>query len=149
MYGNLMNTLYSYTKCTLSWKVHEYMLGCFSHVWLFVTPWTVARQAPLSMEFSGQEYWSGLSCLPPGDLPDLGIKPCLLYWQAGSLPLVPPGKPKSYNSSSLLSQPFIFVSLSIFWWLYETYMSILWSKPQPQLGWTSSGLSQKARQQEP
>ena len=40
------------------------------------TPWTVARQAPLSMGFSGQEYWSGLedSCVPPGDLPDPGTE---------------------------------------------------------------------------
>ena len=40
-----------------------------------VTPWTVARQAPLSMGFSRQEYWSGLPFPPPGDLPDPGIKP--------------------------------------------------------------------------
>ena len=40
----------------------------------FVTPWTVARQAPLSMEFCRQEYWSGLPFPPPGDLPDPGIK---------------------------------------------------------------------------
>ena len=50
------------------------MLSCFSHVWLFVTPWTVARQAPLSMGFSRKEYWSGLPCPPPGDLPDSGIE---------------------------------------------------------------------------
>ena len=41
-----------------------------SRVWLFVTPWTVACQAPLSIEFSRQEYWSGLRFLTPGDLPD-------------------------------------------------------------------------------
>ena len=48
------------------------------------------------MGFSTQEYWSGLPCPPPADLPDPGIEPsllCLLHWQAGSLPLVPPGKP--------------------------------------------------------
>ena len=44
-----------------------------SHVWLFVTPRTVAYQAPPSMEFSRQEYWSALSFPSPGDLPDLGI----------------------------------------------------------------------------
>ena len=38
-------------------------------------PWTVAQQAPLSIDFSRQEYWSGLPCPPPGDLPDSGIKP--------------------------------------------------------------------------
>ena len=53
------------------------MLSRFSHVWLFATPWTVARQA-LSMGFSRQEYWSGLPCPPPGDLPDPGIKPASL-----------------------------------------------------------------------
>ena len=46
-----------------------------SHVRLFGTPWTVARQAPLSMGFSRQEYWSGLPCPPPGDFPDPGVEP--------------------------------------------------------------------------
>ena len=41
---------------------------------LFATPWTVAHQAPLSLGFSTQEYWSGLPCLSPGDLPDPGIE---------------------------------------------------------------------------
>ena len=46
-----------------------------SHFWLFETPWTVAHQAPLSMEFSKQEYCSGLPFPSPGDLPDPGIEP--------------------------------------------------------------------------
>ena len=46
----------------------------FSRVQRFVTPWTVARQAPLSTGFSRQEYWSGLPCPPPGDLPDPGME---------------------------------------------------------------------------
>ena len=50
------------------------LLSFFSHVQLLKTPWTVARQAPLSMGFSRQEYWSGLPCSPPGDLPDPGIE---------------------------------------------------------------------------
>ena len=45
-----------------------------SHVLFFLTPWTVARQTPLSMEFSRQEYWSGLLFPTPGDLPDPGIE---------------------------------------------------------------------------
>ena len=49
-------------------------MGTLSHVQLFATPWTVAHQAPLSMEFSREEYWSGLPCLPPGDLPDPWVK---------------------------------------------------------------------------
>ena len=63
-----------------------------SHVQLFATPWTVARQAPLSMEFSRQEYWSGLPCPPPGDLPDPGMEPRSPSLQAESLPSEPPGK---------------------------------------------------------
>ena len=46
-----------------------------SHIQLFVTQRTVAHQAPLSMGFSRKEFWSGLTCLPPGDLPDPGIEP--------------------------------------------------------------------------
>ena len=52
-----------------------WMLSRFSRVQLFVTPWTVARQASLSIRFSSQEYWSELPCPPPGDLPNPGIKP--------------------------------------------------------------------------
>ena len=51
------------------------VLTHFSHVQLCATPWTVARQAPLSMGFSRREYWSGLPFPPPGDRPDPGIKP--------------------------------------------------------------------------
>ena len=50
------------------------MLSCFSHVQLFMTLWTIACQASLSVGFSQQEYWSGLPCPPPGDLSDPGIK---------------------------------------------------------------------------
>ena len=50
------------------------MLSHFSHVQLFATPWTIAHQAPLSMGFSKQEYWSGFPCPPPGDLPKPGIE---------------------------------------------------------------------------
>ena len=49
-------------------------LSHFSHIQLFVTPWTIACQAPLSMGFSRQEHWDGLPCPPPGDLPDTGIE---------------------------------------------------------------------------
>ena len=57
---------------------HACVLSGFSRVWLFVTPWTVAHQAPLSMGFSKQDYWSGLACPPPGGLPDPGIEPTSL-----------------------------------------------------------------------
>ena len=63
-----------------------------SQVWPFATLWTVARQAPLSMEFSRQENWSGFSFPSAGDLPNAGIKPGSLASQAGSLPSEPSGK---------------------------------------------------------
>ena len=50
------------------------VFSCFSSVWLFVTPWTVTYQAPLSMGFSRQEHWHELLCPPPGDLPDPEIE---------------------------------------------------------------------------
>ena len=50
------------------------VLSHFSHVGFFVIAWTVALQAPLALGFSRQEYWSGLPCPPPGDLPDPGME---------------------------------------------------------------------------
>ena len=65
-----------------------------SRVRLFVTLWTVAYQAPLSMGFSRQEYWNGLPCPPPGDLPDPGIESRSLALQVDFLPSQPPRKPQ-------------------------------------------------------
>ena len=59
-----------------SWRVVELLLPRhFSHVSLFVMPWTTAHQASLATRFFRQECWSGFACPPPGDLPDTGIKP--------------------------------------------------------------------------
>ena len=72
------------------------MPSCFSRVWLFVTPWIVAHQSSLSMLFFRQEYRSGCHALFQGIFPTPESNPCLLpllHWPAGSLPLVPPGKP--------------------------------------------------------
>ena len=66
------------------WKVKVKSL---SHARLLATPWTAAYQAPPSMRFSRQEYWSGLPFPSPGDLLDPGWNSCLLHWQIGSLPL--------------------------------------------------------------
>ena len=77
------------------------MLSRFSCVWLcWATLWTIAHQGPLPIGFSRQEYWSGSSCLPPGIYPTQGSNPSLfwlLHWQVGSLPLVPPGSPKTLS----------------------------------------------------
>ena len=72
------------------------MLSCFSHVQLFVTLWTVAHQASLSMGFSRQQYWSELSCIPPRDLPHPGLEPvspASPALQVDSLPLSHWGSP--------------------------------------------------------
>ena len=75
-------------------QLNEGMCGqLLSHGWLCATPWTVARQAPLSMEFSRQEHWSRWPSSSPGDLPDPGIKPRSSSLQANSLPSETPGKP--------------------------------------------------------
>ena len=71
-----------------------------SRVWLFVTPWAVAYQAPLSTEFSRQEYWSGLPFPSPGDLPDPGIEPRSPALQADALPSEPPGECIQYKVHS-------------------------------------------------
>ena len=66
-----------------------------SHVRLFATPWTVACQAPPSMGFSRQEYWSGLPFPSPGDLPDPGIEPGSPALESVALTSEPPGNPIS------------------------------------------------------
>ena len=68
------------------------MLIRFSHVRLFATPWTLACQAPLSMRFSWQEYWSGLPCPSPGDLPNPGVEPAS-------------PSPPALQADSLLAEP--------------------------------------------
>ena len=68
------------------------VLSGFNQVQLFVTLWNVACQVPLSIGFSRQEYWSGLLCPPPGDLPHPGIKPKspACRWILTTVPLVKP-----------------------------------------------------------
>ena len=85
------------TRC----KYLPFLLCVFSHVRLFAILWMVALQAPLTMGFSRQEYWNGLLCPPPGDLPDPGIEPmspATPALQVDSLPL-------SGQGSSFLGAP--------------------------------------------
>ena len=67
----------------------------------FAAPWTVAHQAPLSMGFSRQEYWSGLPFPPPGDLPNPGIESGSPALEADALPSEPPGKSKGRRKTPL------------------------------------------------
>ena len=82
-----------------------------------MTPWTVVHQAPLSMEFSRQEYWSGLLCPSLEDLPNPGIKPESPALQADSLPSKPPGKPKNTGVGSLSLVQEIFLTQGSNWGL--------------------------------
>ena len=95
--------IYSFIVITKYWlyslccTIYVWMLSHFSHVRLFVTLWTAAHQAPLSMGFSRQEYWRGLPCPPPGDLPDPGIEPvspATIALKMHSLPRSHQGRPK-------------------------------------------------------
>ena len=85
----LKKILYYYTLCSVCVCAR---MWASNSVRLFVTLWTVARQAPLFIKFSRQEYWSGLSFPSPGNLPDPGIKPWSPALQADSLPSESPGK---------------------------------------------------------
>ena len=109
--------------CTRVWvcaSVCAHVCGCVrlcAHAWvgvsvcvhtcvgvcvqLFVTLWTVAHKAPLSMRLSRQEYQSGLPCPPPGDLPTPGIEPRSPALQVDSLLSEPPGMPKNTGVGSL------------------------------------------------
>ena len=80
-YSFQYNLIQSFSKyCRLVYQ--HFMLNYLSCVQLFEILWTIAHQAPLSMELPRQEYWSGLSCLPPGNLSDPGIKPLSLVSSA-------------------------------------------------------------------
>ena len=88
----------------------EVKVKMLSHVQLFVTPWTVAHQAPLSMEFSRQECWSGLSFPSQRGLSNPGMEPGSLALQADSLPSEPSGKPILYVNPNLLIHPCLSLS---------------------------------------
>ena len=79
----ICNRVLSFT-CIAQWIGYPYtsVLSHFSHVWLFAALWTIARQPPLSLGLSRQEYWDGLPFLPPGDLPNPGIQPASLQFSS-------------------------------------------------------------------
>ena len=84
-----------------------------SCVRLFVTPWTAAHQALLSMGFSRQEYWSGLLCPPPGDLPNPGIEPWSPALQADALPWEPSGNRLTNSTIHFLEQVWIPIDIYV------------------------------------
>ena len=98
-------------------RVWACVLSHFSCVQLFATIWTIAHHAPLSMDFSRQEYWSGSLCPPPGDLSDLGIESGSPALQADSLPLTHQGRPLASHQiqNQNLLQVWIWRISSTFW----------------------------------
>ena len=91
-----------------------------SRAWLFAIPWTVAYKAPLSMEFSRQEYWSGLPFPSPGDLPGPGIEPRSPAFRADALPSGHQGSP---NMCRYLSK---FLFGNKIYWLVLCELGLLW-----------------------
>ena len=131
---------------------HPSCVLLFSHVWFFVTPWTVAHHARLSMKFSRQEYWSGLPFPPSGNLLNPGIEPTSLVSPALAgrfFTIEPPGKPSIYFSMKYIywfvfpvsAQVSVWFCLSValthffdfFFWeirlisAFTSYNSLLWS----------------------
>ena len=100
------------------------MLGCFSRVHLFVTLWTIIHQAPPSVRFPRQEYWSGLAFPLTGDFPDLGIKPMsLLHGQVDSLPLHYLGSPKKICVWNIPHSCLLLTLIS-----FDSIFSVTWAK---------------------
>ena len=105
--------------------MHECVFSCFSHVQLFAIPWTVALQVPLSIGFSRQEYWSGLPCPPPEDLPNPGIKPESSpspALQVDSLSLSHQGSPQTqYSDTNMLVAQCV--------WLFKSPWAVAYQVP--------------------
>ena len=101
------------------------LLSC---VRLFVTPWTVAYEAPPSMGFSKQEYWSGLPFTSPGDLPDPRIKPGSPALQADALSSKPPGKPQP-----LFKQTSWQIMSSLIFFLFHNWESLTICLPRIEI----------------
>ena len=120
--------------------MHVCVLSCFSGVALLATLWTVAHLVSLSMGFSRQEYWSGLLCSSPGDLLTQGSNLhllCLLHWQAGSLPLAPPGKSRLVVPCGKMTFPSLGQEnhlCSVTLEMYEDVFIVLHHKPMNQGG---------------
>ena len=116
-----------FTVCVCA-RTHACM---FSHVWLFATPWTVAHWAPLSMGFSREEYWSGLPCPPPGDLPDPGIKSASSALAGKFFITVTPGKPLFYCAYLNFHDSCWTGQTWISWpWLRDQTLKETWAQPR-------------------
>ena len=133
-----------YTMFHMHRKMTQYMcvpVCMLSCIWLFATPWTVAHQAPLSMEFPRQEYWSGCHFLLQGIFPKQGSKLRLLYllcWQVDTLPLCCLGSPSVQFSHSVMSdslQPHGLHGKHIYVFLYILFLNSFLKKDDHIIGY--------------
>ena len=109
-------------------KAGPRMLSHFSHAWLFVTVWTVACQAP--WDSPGMNIGVGCLALLQGIFPTQGSNPCclcLLHWQAGSLPLIPPGKLKEDSTRQIITDPLLSAMLNPKSFIWIILYSPLWN----------------------
>ena len=115
--------------------MHSYLLSHFSRVQLWATLWTVACQAPLSMGFPRQEYWSGLSFPFPGDIPNPGIKPTSPAWQVDSLPPSHWGSPYVCNMCiCVCTHTHVFIYFpALLWTISNRHKSSMISSPPAQI----------------
>ena len=135
-------------------KVIRVLYQCFLACWAVLshsvmsdssaTPWTAAHQVPLSMEFSQQEYWSGLPWPPPGDLPDPGIEPRSSTLQADFFTIWATRKPLFSITEYFSSYQCIFIFINIYsnimWYLLFLYVNnVFWSRKSKK---TMIGFSQ-------
>ena len=119
-----LNWIELFISLIYSWSEVKWL----SRVWLFATPWTVAHQAPLSMGFSRQEYWSGLPLPSPGDLSDPGIKPRSPVLQAEALTSEPPGRLQSTLRTTHWVLNFKFFHFRLFICYFFIQSIICWRK---------------------
>ena len=119
-FGSLPPPCLSYPWVSVKVKVK-----LLSRVWLFATPGTVAYQAPPSMGFSRQEYWSGLPSPSPGDL-DSGIEPGSPAWSAGALPSAHQGNPELIKRVHVSSSLLFSSSAPLMGWQSSTGTSSIW-----------------------
>ena len=121
-FHNMFEKLIFFAAANSMWKWKCLLLSC---VQLFVTPWSVAHQAPLSLGFPRQEYWSGLPFHSPGDLSDSWIQPRSPTLQADSLLSEPPGKSQNrYGTYSIGMVPRDGTH-DIFLWIPQGYNIII------------------------
>ena len=115
------NLYFPHSSSPLAKNKHAHVLSCFSRVWLFVTPWSVALQAPLYKRFFRQEYWSGMPYSPSGDLRNPRIESASLMSPALAGRLFTTSAKHSYQSWLLwsnitfFSQPHSNISLKMYY----------------------------------